>query len=112
MGHEVSQEARGKISANNIGKTAGPKHYLWGKKRSPETKAKISASKSTITGSARGEIARKSHLTNNDIISIRSRFRPGKNGNSNSVALAKEFCVNKSSILRIITRQTWSHVAA
>ena len=54
---------------------------------------------------ARGAATLVTHLTPEDIQSIRQRYTPG-----NGAILAKEYRVVRQTILNIIQRQTWKHI--
>lgn len=55
----------------------------------------------------RGEHSPKAKLTENDVREIRRRYVPYK---VSSVRLGREFGVEHSAILAIISRKTWAHV--
>lgn len=60
-------------------------------------------------GLARGSNSGTAKFTESDIAAIRNRYRRYAVGKS-SVALAKEFKVTPSTIVRIVKRQTWTHI--
>ena len=55
----------------------------------------------------KGSLNRKSRLSENDVLKIRACYCSKTNGPK---VLSKKYKVSKSTILKIISRQTWSHI--
>jgi hypothetical protein len=92
-----SKECREKISLAN----KGEKSYMFGKKASEETRAKMKIS------SKKGEENYSSFLKNDDILNIREMY---KSKSYSSRKLAKMFNVSKTNILSIVNYKTWKHI--
>lgn len=92
-----SNECREKISLAN----KGEKSYMFGKKASEETRAKMKIS------SKKGEENYSSFLKNDDILNIREMY---KSKSYSSRKLAKMFNVSKTNILSIVNYKTWKHI--
>lgn len=56
---------------------------------------------------ARGEAAKKSHLTNEDVLAIRREYATGE---TTQRKLAERYGVDRYAIYAIVNRRTWTHI--
>ena len=85
-------------------KCCNPRHLRWGTHKE-NMEEKVSADRANFTG-PRGSRSGHTSLTEEDVLSIRSRVADGEK----QVDLAREFRITSGSMSSIVTRRTWKHV--
>lgn len=93
----------GHQAAHNCGNPScfNARHLRWA------TPVENEADKQVHGTVARGEQARKSKLTETDVLSIRATY---KSGEVTQRSLAKRFGVSQRTVASIVRRLTWTHV--
>jgi len=85
-------------------KCCNPKHLRWGS-HEENMQEKVTAGRANFLG-PRGSLSGHTSLTEQDVLSIRSRVAKGEK----QADLARGFKITRGSMSSIITRRTWKHV--